>query len=161
MSGVFGMKTRYDMESGLYVEFSAAVVETFLTHRQERSQNEAGGILLGRVYAESHVVLEVATMPNALDYAGPYYFNRSRQAAQEVVNRVWRDSNGERNYLGEWHSHPIARPTPSSRDRQMIRNMFRQSVMSVGFLFLVVVGTKENWVGLENGSVLKKLKALK
>jgi integrative and conjugative element protein (TIGR02256 family) len=155
------MNTRYDMGDGLYLEFSEAVAETFQRYRQRHSANEAGGILMGRVYPGSHVVVEVATTPGHLDYAGPYFFNRSRRAAQEIVNRAWRESGGAQNYLGEWHSHPVPRPTPSGRDRQMIRNMIRESILGVNFLILVVVGVGENWVGLETGSALKLLKPTK
>lgn len=161
MPGVLRMNPRYDMGKGLYLEFSEAVVETFQKYMQRDDENEAGGILMGRVYPGSHVIVEVATTPGPLDYAGPYFFNRSRHAAQEIIIRAWRESKGAQNYLGEWHSHPVNHPSPSSRDRQMIRNMIRQSILGVNFLILVVVGLSENWIGLENGSTLKKLKLLK
>lgn len=151
------MNMRYDMGDGLYLEFSEAVAEAFQKYRQGHAKNEAGGILLGRVYPSSHVVVEVATVPGPLDYAGPYFFNRSRRAAQEIINQAWRESGGDQNYLGEWHSHPVARPSPSGRDRQMIRNMIRESILGVNFLVLVVVGIRENWVGLETGATLKRL----
>lgn len=149
------------MGDGLYLEFSEAVVETFQRYRQRHAQNEAGGILMGSVYPGSHAIIEVATTPGPLDYAGPYFFNRSRRAAQELVNRAWRESGGAQNYLGEWHSHPVPWPSPSGRDRQMIRNMIRESILGVNFLVLVVVGISEYWVGLETGSALKRLKPAK
>lgn len=151
------MNMRYDMGDGLYLEFSEAVAQAFQKYRQGYAKNEAGGILLGRVYPGSHVVVEVATVPGPLDDAGPYFFNRSRRAAQEIINRAWRESGGAQNYLGEWHSHPVARPSPSGRDREMIRNMIRESILGVNFLVLVVVGIRENWVGLETGATLKRL----
>ncbi|MDQ3802793.1 MAG: Mov34/MPN/PAD-1 family protein [Acidobacteriota bacterium] len=154
------MISRYDLGEGRTLEFSREVIDNFLQFRQKPGRNEAGGILLGRVYPGGDVIIDRATTPNACDKAGPYFFDRSRAAAQNAVNRAWEESSGERNYLGEWHSHPVNHPTPSGRDRQMIRNMFRQSQLEVEFLFLVVIGGAESWVGLENGRSLKRLKPL-
>jgi len=160
LSDMPSMTIRYALANGEFVEFSHEVIETFSKFRQGRNANEAGGILLGRVYTGSHVVLDKATTPNFLDRAGRYFFDRSRSAAQRIVNKAWRASKGEQNYLGEWHSHPISHPIPSQRDREMIRNMFSDTRRQIGFLFLVVVGTDETWVGIENGKQLKRLKPI-
>jgi integrative and conjugative element protein (TIGR02256 family) len=152
------MISHYDLGEGRTLEFSPEVVDTFLHFRQKPGRNEAGGILLGRIYPGGDVIVDRATRPNVQDKAGPYFFDRSRAAAQRVVDRAWEESSGEMNYLGEWHSHPVPHPSPSGRDRQMIRNMFRQSRLEVEFLFLVVIGGAENWVGVENGRSLKRLK---
>jgi integrative and conjugative element protein (TIGR02256 family) len=151
------MISRYDLGEGRTLEFSQEVVNTFLKFRQKPGRNEVGGILLGNIYTSGDVTINLATTPNKLDKAGPYSFDRSRSAAQEIVNRHWDESDGERNYLGEWHSHPVPHPSPSSRDRQMIRNMFRQSRLEVEFIFLVIIGRAESWIGMENGSSLKRL----
>lgn len=161
MPGLFRMYSRYDLGEGQYLEFSPEVLETFARHRQSPGQVEAGGILLGRVYSNSHVLIEEATNPNRLDHAGLVFFDRSRKAAQEIVNRAWQESDGERNYLGEWHTHSVPHPAPSPRDRQMIRNAYRDSINRVGNLFLVVVGLQEVWVGRVDGRVLRQLRPLK
>lgn len=153
------MISRYNVDKTRYLDFSREAIDTFLMFRQGPDDNEAGGILLGKVYPDSRIVVEMVTTPNSYDKAGPYYFDRSRRAAQQAVNRAWEESNGERIYLGEWHSHPVPHPLPSRRDRQMIRNMFLETTnKGVDFLLLVVVGIDENWVGIENGRRLKKLK---
>ena len=154
------MINRYDLSEGRTLEFSREVIDTFIKFQQRLGSNEAGGILLGRVYLNGDVRIDLTTTPNSRDKAGPYFFDRSRSSAQKIVDRVWEESFGEMNYLGEWHSHPVPHPTPSSRDRQMIRNMFRQSRFEVEILFLVVVGRVENWVGREDGHSLKKLKTV-
>lgn len=154
------MISRYELSEGRTLEFSREVLDTFLRFHQRPGSNEAGGILLGRVYPDGSVIIDMATTPNSRDKAGPYFFDRSRRSAQKVVDRVWEESSGERNYLGEWHSHPVPHPSPSGRDRQMIRNMFRQSKLELTVLFLVVIGRAENWVGAEDGRSLKKLKPL-
>ena len=152
---------RYALSNGEFLEFSDRAIETLLTFRQRANANEAGGILLGRVYIGSHVLIEQATTPNLHDKAGRYFFDRSRRAAQVIVNKAWRASRGEQNYLGEWHSHPISNPTPSQRDREMIRNMCRDTQHHIGFLFLVIIGTQETWIGIQDRKRLRKLKPFK
>jgi integrative and conjugative element protein (TIGR02256 family) len=154
------MISRFDLGGGQILEFSQEVTTTLLRFRQRPDRNEAGGILLGYVYSTGNVLIDFVTTPNASDKAGPCSFNRSRSAAQEFVTHHWETSEGERNYLGEWHSHPVLSPSPSGRDRRMIRNMFRQSRLEIEFLFLAVIGQVENWVGLENGRSLRRLRPL-
>jgi integrative and conjugative element protein (TIGR02256 family) len=89
-----------------------------------------------------------------------FFFNRSRKRAQEIVNKQWKKSSGISIYLGEWHTHPVPDPVPSSRDRQMIRNMFNQTQMEITFLFLIIIGTRSNWVGVEDGKTLRHLKCV-
>jgi integrative and conjugative element protein (TIGR02256 family) len=122
--------------------------------------DEAGGVLLGSVYTLSHTVVEIATTPGPLDRAGPYHFDRSRDAAQAIVNSSWERSAGELIYLGEWHTHRESQPKPSRRDSAMIRNMLRQTEMTIDYLVLVVVGTQEIWVGMDDGRRLAKLSGL-
>ena len=151
------MKTIYKLEPEGELIFSAEVIQTFGHYRQPIGANEAGGILLGRLFRHSRIVIEVATPPGPLDKAGPTFFHRSQRSAQQHVDKAWRDSRGEQVYLGEWHTHPSRVPTPSWRDRNMIRNMFKQTKMEISFLVLVVVGHDENWVGVQNKAGLVQI----
>lgn len=155
------MSNPYKVNDHLVLEFSRAVVDTFLRYRQRQGTCESGGILLGRVFPSSHILVDAISTPNRYDKAGFYYFERSRRVAQKIIESAWERSKGEQNYLGEWHSHPVRHPSPSNRDRQMIRNMFRDTRKEIDCLFLVIVGINESWVGFENGHTLKKLKPLR
>ena len=150
------MTNKYKLRQEEFVEFSPDAIKTFSEFRQFPDSNEAGGILLGRVYPKSHVSVEVATKPHQLDKPGRDFFDRSRGPAQRIVNKAWKITFGERVYLGEWHTHRQLNPVPSARDRKMIRNMFHQTRMQIDFLLLIVVGI-EDWVGIENGISLKRL----
>lgn len=151
--------TSSQFDGNMKLRFSQTAVAAFKRHQQLQGRPEAGGILLGRIYPGSKVVVELATTPNPLDRAGPAFFDRSRDAAQQIVNTTWRKSGGQCIYLGEWHTHAQNLPTPSRRDRTMIRNMFNQTQMEIDFLVLVVVGLEDIWVGKENGISLIKLDA--
>ncbi len=146
----------YQLNEKEYVQLSDDALEVFRRSIQT-SGMESGGILLGSVYPRSHVSVEKATRPGFLDKAGRYFFERSRARAQSIVNRHWKKSSGLKIYLGEWHTHPVAYPVPSPRDRRMIRNMFRQTKMEIDFLLLIIVGTSSLWIGIENGESLRQL----
>jgi len=158
---VVGMINRYQINERQHIEFSIGVAEVFGEHIQRLGQNESGGILLGSVYHDSHVVVAMATTPKYPDQAGPCFFDRSRARAQRIIEREWESSSGVRIYLGEWHTHSEAHPKPSSRDRKMIRNMFRQTEMHIDFLLLVIVGITTNWVGIEDGNSLQQLQPVR
>lgn len=137
--------------------FLQPVRQTFLSYRQHLGENEAGGILLGRVSLQGSVTIEIATIPTILDKAGPAFFIRSHGAAQCVVDRAWCISSGEQVYLGEWHTHSERSPKPSPRDKDMIRNMFRETCMEISFLFTVIVGQSDEWVGIQTNYGLTRL----
>jgi integrative and conjugative element protein (TIGR02256 family) len=137
------------------LRFEQPARSIFDTCRANRT-SEAGGILLGRVY-ESEIVIEVATTPTSADRAGAFFFERSRLVSQERVNAAWSASDGEQIYLGEWHSHPSSIAVPSSRDRAMILNNLRETKMEIDFLFLVVLGWTQDWVGIATNGTLRQL----
>ncbi len=152
------MKNVYQLKPEGNLIFASEVILTFRDHRQPHGASEAGGILIGRLFADSRVVVEKATTPGPLDKAGPRFFHRSRESAQQHVDKAWHDSEGEQVYLGEWHTHSLPVPVPSWRDRTMIRNMFKQTRMEITFLALVIVGHDENWVGMQDKNKLYHLK---
>jgi integrative and conjugative element protein (TIGR02256 family) len=149
--------SRFQISDTATLRFSAQAFSIFEKYRQIKRRNEAGGILLGRLLAGNEVVVEQATKPGPLDRSGLYFFDRSREAAQKIVNREWEKSHGEVIYLGEWHTHPEDYPSPSCRDRTMIRNMFTDTRMEIDFLILVVVGLQDNWIGVRNKRELRRV----
>jgi integrative and conjugative element protein (TIGR02256 family) len=126
--------------------FSDVSRATFDSYRHQRA-TEAGGILLGRIYA-SEVLVELATEPSPADRRGRFFFNRSHSTAQRRINIAWKLSSGEQIYLGEWHSHPEENAAPSGRDREMIVNNLRDATMEIDFLILVILGHRQDWVGI-------------
>ena len=150
------MDDRYLLNEKEYVQLSSEALDVFRLCATTTGK-ESGGILLGSVFPQSHVLVQLATRPGLFDKAGRYFFERSRLRAQRIVNRCWNKSGGESIYLGEWHTHPVADPVPSSRDRTMIRNMFHQTKMEIDFLLLIIIGTRSPWIGIENGESLRQL----
>ncbi len=120
---------------------------------------ESGGIILGKILPNKHILIEILTHPNKKDKRGLCFFYRDRNEAQKIINQKWEESNGEIIYLGEWHTHNEDVPIPSNRDLQMIKNQLKTSKMEIDFLLLLIIGKKGNYYGIETKLGHTKIKA--
>lgn len=82
---------------------------------------EAGGILLG-CYRGPHVEILECTTPMPLDTRTRYGFVRRDPGHQRRAVAVWKASDRTVNFVGEWHTHPEERPSPSRVDRDTWAN---------------------------------------
>ncbi|WP_176527971.1 Mov34/MPN/PAD-1 family protein [Bacillus sp. AFS077874] len=131
-----------------YVVFTKQVTEMLNSYKQLRSeQHESGGILLGKVYKDV-IVVDKISAPSKEDKSGRFHFERNVEKAQEIIKNEWKDSNGERIYLGEWHTHPENMPSPSSDDKKLIKNMLKDSIMEIDFLLMLIIGMKSNYIAV-------------
>src|SRR5437867_1979843 len=108
-------RMRFHRAGAGQLEISDEALAALNSHRQlSDSAAEAGGLLLGRLIAESSdVVVDEATNPSVEDRRGRFFFIRWRVPAQRRVATAWKESGSTRIYLGEWHSHPEDVPSPS------------------------------------------------
>lgn len=133
------------------------VICTFREYVEKNKCNEAGGILLGRIYDDYNEIIDITT-PNRFDKWGRSFFVRSRKGAQPRINRSWKKSNGTLIYLGEWHTHFKIKPIPSYQDRNMIGNTLKITTMDIDFLYLIIVGLENTyWVGKQTSQRLFEL----
>lgn len=99
------------------LHFSKSALETFCQHVQANdSDREAGGLLLGSVHG-THMLIEQATVPTAMDKRFRYMFERMPFGHKAIALSRWMASQGAVRYLGEWHTHPEDYPHPSGLDR--------------------------------------------
>ena len=122
-------------------------------YRQDhQSKPEAGGILLG-YRREGHLHVTMATVPQPSDRRMRFWFSRATKHHQQEAVRHWMASNAEVDYLGEWHTHPEGRPSPSSLDRTEWRKIACERTSPM--VFMILGWTGELWVGVscDSGSV--------
>lgn len=141
---------------GLFVLANPAWV-TMQRHRQLAiSQAEAGGVLLGRIVVDARdVIVDRATEPAKQDRRSRFFFWRSRETTQQIVNEAWRRSAGTQQYLGEWHTHPEDDPTPSGIDQTNWRRILGAARFESDVLWFVIVGrrTVRVWEGNRSGEL--------
>lgn len=148
---------------GRRIKLTAPVVAQLLRYAQHQpADKEAGGVLIGRYLCDSDdIVVDQVTEPMPGDKRGRYFFHRAQKAHQQVIEQAWQTSQGTRTYLGEWHTHPEARPTPSGVDTSDWRRKLRQD-QYFDRLFFIIVGTQQvrAWVGNRKESNPIALKSL-
>ena len=122
--------------SGEVIHFEPAVLALFARHSQLRFwHREAGGQLFARIGGQ-RIVVSDATAPRPNDRRGRFFFapDRAREQA-EIETMFARDLH----YIGDWHTHPERRPTPSSRDHTTMSSRVRLSRHRLaGFVFVIV-----------------------
>lgn len=108
---------------------------------------EAGGVLLGRrLIMSDDVVVDEVTIPMDGDERGRSRFHRARRRHQEAIQYAWDRSQGTVGYLGEWHSHPENRPTPSLVDRyNWTERLLFDRVTEPLFFVIVGIEVTEVW----------------
>jgi integrative and conjugative element protein (TIGR02256 family) len=121
--------------SGQKVVLADSVVEHLRRNRQlKRGQPEAGGQLFARIEGAEIVVVE-ATGPRRTDRRTRTTYLPDRNAEQaEIIERHARGLH----FVGDWHTHPDARPQPSHRDLESMTECFANSAHCLkGFLLLI------------------------
>lgn len=121
--------------------------------QRNKNQPEAGGVILGKLIGDEIQIMRLS-VPTPLDKASRYNFERHVYSAQIVIDYEFHNSGGEMVYLGEWHTHPEAHPTPSCTDKDMIRRQYKNKGRQTDFLLLVIQGTLSRYVGLIENDLL-------
>ncbi len=141
--------------------FTPTTLEVLYSERQLKpSQSESGGQLFGE-FANDVVTVTVATTPSPKDQRSRFRFARSRTTEQAEIDHEF--SNGL-HYLGDWHTHPEFKPTPSHTDRSGARRLFRTSRHQLPNFLMVIVGVSDQiadmYVGVVNERRIHPLKLL-
>lgn len=129
--------------AGGRLKVSADALAVMLAHAQHApTALEAGGVLLGRLIAgTADLVVDAVTPPMPGDRRSRTSFRRAARRHQEAIDRAWHESGETTAWLGEWHTHPEADPTPSGIDwkdwhRKLVEDRF------AGPLLFIIVGTR-------------------
>jgi integrative and conjugative element protein (TIGR02256 family) len=124
--------------SGQTVVFSSRVLKHLDKARQiKAAQPEAGGQLFAKL-REGEIRIERATGPRLSDSRARTRYMPDRRAEQEEIARMHNDGF---HYVGDWHTHPDAYPSPSAVDIDSIRECVLRSRHELNGFLMVVVGT--------------------
>jgi len=129
----------YGQDTG-FVLFEDDVTKTLNNFRQNGKRNEAGGILIG-FRRDPHLHVISCTTPYKKDKCSRFEFLRRDPLHNLAARRYWKESKGQIYYLGDWHTHPVATPLPSSIDHHEWRKLTK-SKLGPDLLFVIVGRTK-------------------
>ena len=97
------------------------VLELIIHESKAKYPKETGGILAG--YMEKGLFrIEHATGPGPKAVHTRASFLRDGEYCQAELDKIFAQTNGKIDYLGEWHSHPLA-IGPSKRDKDSMRDI--------------------------------------
>lgn len=133
-----------------FVLFEDDVTKTLNSFRQNGKRNEAGGILIG-FRRDPHVHVIACTTPYKNDKCSRFEFLRRDPQHNMVARKYWKESDGQAYYLGDWHTHPVFIPRPSSVDYHEWRKLIK-SKLGPDLLF-VIVGRKKWYVQYKSQSL--------
>lgn len=100
---------------------------------------ETGGILVGH-YDNTQLVAIVTdiTGPPKGSKHGRYSFERAVGNLQSWLDQLWQKQ--QTYYLGEWHFHPGAAPSPSSTDHQQMKAIATDTKYACPEPILLILG---------------------
>ena len=140
MGGAGHARMKVKFESMGTIVVRAAALQALRSYRQRPRAAERGGVLAGYRARGRRWVITHVSPPSARSLAGLFWVRRDRKDAQRFINRVFAETDGVVNYLGEWHTHPESRPTPSACDRKMLSDLLANSRLEIDFLLGAIVG---------------------
>lgn len=145
------MKILSSKIGGFCVFFLENVLNVF--NHYIKDYNEAGGILLGKIYKHS-IYINKVSIPNKYDRSFRFSYIRNRRIAQVIIDYEFLNSDRRIIYLGEWHTHKEDYPKPSNQDIKMIKEQFLRNIINEKFLLLVIKGLDNLYVGIYDGKRL-------
>jgi len=133
------------MSNGGHLYIEPSVLLAIGSYRQHYAEvHESGGFLVG-YYKGIDLHVSHITTPFSKDKCGRYYFHRRDSRHVKLVSQWYKDSDGQVNCLGEWHTHPEKFPTPSGIDisgwKKFVGN--RRGQKAIFF----IAGTHGYWTG--------------
>jgi len=113
------------------------VLEHFSQHRQTGTKSkELGGQLFAK-FEDERIVIAKATGPRVTDKRGRFSFMPNRKAEQREIYNMFSEGL---HYVGDWHTHPEKRPSPSRTDIDSMSECFRKSKHELDSFILIIVG---------------------
>lgn len=140
-------------QSAPTVHIRANVLVKISKYRQQSSEAESGGILLGEFFpTEDLIRIMFVSIPGKSDVRSMFAFRRDAERSTRIAQAIWKRSGGSVHYLGEWHTHPEAHPNPSCSDRLSMGRLLQRSTVVSGGLILIILGRQSDYFGFYSKS---------
>lgn len=117
-------------------------LKTILNECAKSGRYETGGVMVGYYSDEldQAIVTEVSRKPDDSKSSG-FTFVRGIEGLLNFFKNLW---PYRRYYLGEWHFHPFAEPTPSGNDFEAIKEIQANPNYDCKIPLLLILGGNPN-----------------
>ncbi|MGF7035324.1 integrative and conjugative element protein (TIGR02256 family) [Paenibacillus mucilaginosus] len=143
-------KSLFNLSDKRKLKLTSSAINTMFSYAQDDLLGpESGGIMVGRIIDENTNIIDDVSTPMSNDVRTRYRFYRKPNGHQEFFDERWNESEGRCFYLGEWHTHPEATPSPSAVDIRNWKKLLKNPSQDQNFLFFIIVGTEQLkiWLG--------------
>jgi integrative and conjugative element protein (TIGR02256 family) len=138
--------------------FAEEVLSVFRDYCQKGAEPEAGGLLFAE-FNLPKVNIVKASIPDAKDKRWRTLFIPNRFLQRRLIKQYFKKGQ---HLVGEWHTHPQNKPSPSETDVGSMSDSFLKSRHELNYFIMVIVGNSarnlELWVSAHNGSNICRLK---
>lgn len=118
---------------------------------------ETGGTLVGH-YSEDfrEAFVTAALEANIAARKQRARFYRPPDDEDGQLARIYEESRGLTHYLGEWHTHPEAAPTPSPTDLSTLGGLARSRSVATDTPFMVILGGTFHTTGVASCTLAER-----
>jgi integrative and conjugative element protein (TIGR02256 family) len=124
------------------VHMSASVRASIGAHIAAIPDRETGGILLGHATEPGTIVITKASPPGPRAVHRRFYFARDTRFLQRWLDDEYDRSDGNEDYVGEWHVHRAFDAPPSCVDRRSLWRIARKANYATDEPVLLIVEDK-------------------
>lgn len=104
---------------GYKIKIKDEVIKILKSYRQlNRSDYEAGGMLIGYETLNGDIIIEFVTEPFKRDKRKRFSFDRIDKKHNNTLKSIWETQGNIHIYIGEWHTHPENHPNYSLKDKK-------------------------------------------
>lgn len=115
------------------------VTATLLREAGRSAPLETGGVLLGW-RSSNHICVTTIVGPGPEAHHDKTSFDPDSEWQAAQIAQLYAASGRRLSYLGDWHTHPGATPTPSTRDHRTLRAIARHTPARCPEPIMVILG---------------------
>ena len=131
-------------EEDFKVEFDDTSIKKLKKYQQKNGEYESGGILVGEVYPVENKVIVKDILVSKRAKRSFMGVNIDKKEMQEELEKIRKDTNYKYYYIGDWHTHPEKKPTPSWIDNKSYKKTCKTIVLQTNFVVFLIVGNGDN-----------------
>ena len=108
---------------GFVVRLNHSALREIIAEAKRWRVRETGGILVGYWVDEESAIITNVSGPGPKAHHGLYTFEPDSTFSQQQLNKIYYESDGQKTYIGDWHTHPLGSLEPSASDSETTFNV--------------------------------------
>ncbi len=125
------------------VEITPTIFAQIKYYSNCANRKETGGILIGKYTDDlSRAIISLVSGPPSDSKSGRTWFIRGINGLRKLLDKCYKSAGSY--YLGEWHFHPFASPSPSTQDIQQMLAIAKDRKYNCPEPIMIILGGDPN-----------------